>query len=47
MSTPEEPSREDAGRAEQSVHRHFVQGAAHKLGSGVVGLLILGWEKRR
>ncbi|MGW6015827.1 hypothetical protein [Streptomyces sp. NPDC055210] len=30
-----------------SVHHHFLQGAAHKLGSGAVTLLILWWETRR
>ncbi|MFP8887842.1 hypothetical protein [Streptomyces mangrovi] len=28
------------------VHHHFLQGAAYKLGSGAVTLLILWWETR-
>jgi hypothetical protein len=35
-----------AGNGEQSVHHHFLQGAAYKLGSGAVTLLILWWEAR-
>jgi hypothetical protein len=35
------------GRGEQSVQHHFLQGAAYKLGSGAVTLLILWWEARR
>ncbi|MER7741972.1 hypothetical protein ABTX34_27290 [Streptomyces sp. NPDC096538] len=30
-----------------SVHHHFLQGAAYKLGSGAVTVLILWWEARR
>ncbi|MDX2631807.1 hypothetical protein PV381_35530 [Streptomyces scabiei] len=35
------------GSDEHSVHHHFLRGAAYKLGSGAVTLLILWWETRR
>ncbi|MFJ3198616.1 hypothetical protein ACIPJQ_39010 [Streptomyces griseoviridis] len=36
-----------SGSGERGVHRHFLNGAAQKLGSGAVTLLILWWETRR
>ncbi|MEU6611567.1 hypothetical protein ABZ922_42275 [Streptomyces shenzhenensis] len=35
------------GQHGQSVQAQFLQGAAHRLGSGAVTLLILWWEARR
>ncbi|GAA5708179.1 hypothetical protein Save01_09058 [Streptomyces avermitilis] len=35
------------GSGGHSVHHHFLQGMAYKLGSGAVTLLILWWETRR
>lgn len=35
-----------AGRGEHTVHHHFLQGMAYKLGSGAVTLLILWWKTR-
>lgn len=38
--------RERIGRQGRNVPREFLQGAAYKLGSGTVTLLILWWETR-
>ncbi len=35
-----------SGGRGHGVHHHFLQGAAYKLGSGAVTLLILWWETR-
>lgn len=34
------------GAVDTVSHHHFLQGAAYKLGSGAVTLLILWWETR-
>ncbi|GAA2531796.1 hypothetical protein GCM10010423_29150 [Streptomyces levis] len=34
------------GLRRHQIHHHFLQGAAYKLGSGAVTLLILWWETR-
>ncbi|MEH0441865.1 hypothetical protein QBA74_41375 [Streptomyces scabiei] len=38
---------DDPGKRRGPVHHHFLRGAAYKLGSGAVTLLILWWETRR
>ncbi|MEU6482013.1 hypothetical protein ABZ858_35095 [Streptomyces sp. NPDC047017] len=35
-----------SGGRGHGVHHHFLHGAAYKLGSGTVTLLILWWETR-
>lgn len=39
--------RKRMGNDGHSVHHHFLQGVAYKLGSGAVTVLILWWEARR